>query len=130
MNVAVQRRDQRTGNVERENSSYRRYLLPEADIREKKDSYILNADLPGVSRDGLEVTLEDNTLTIVGRRKEAHLEGRVLLRESQAADFRRVFELAPSIDTAKINAHIADGVLTLELPKAERVKPKKIIIKS
>src|SRR5687767_1823138 len=103
MNVAVQRRDQRTSNGERERSSYRReeraYLLPEADIRENKDSYLLTADLPGVSRDGLEVTLEGNTLTIVGRRKETHTEGRALLRESQPADFRRVFELAPSIDT-------------------------------
>lgn len=134
MNVAVQRRDQRTSNGEREGRSYRRedhgYLLPEADILENKDAYVLTADLPGVSREGLEVTLEDNTLTIVGRRKEARAEGRALLRESQPADFRRVFELAPSIDTNKINAHIADGVLTVELPKAERVKPRKITIKT
>ena len=66
-------------------------------------------------------------LTLIGRR-ESSSAGTSLYRESHAADFRRVFELDPSIESAKINARIEQGILTLTLPKAEKVKPRKITV--
>jgi HSP20 family protein len=102
------------------------YDSPVVDIYETKDAYVLQADMPGVQKDGLEVLLEDNTLTLVGQRAPSPVAGDVLVRESNENDFRRVFELDPAIDTARIKARMDQGVLTLDLPKAERVKPRRI----
>lgn len=112
----------------RERSQERRFISPRVNIVETKDSYLLEADLPGVTKSGLEITLEGTTLTLIGRRSEEEWSAEALYCESQGADYRRVFELDPSIDTAKINARIEDGVLMLELPKAEKVKPRRIKI--
>jgi len=102
------------------------YVSPVVDIYETKDAYVLQADMPGVQKDGLEVLLEDNTLTLVGHRAPGPITGDVLMRESNENDFRRVFELDPAIDAARIKARMDQGVLTLDLPKAERVKPRRI----
>ncbi len=104
------------------------YLTPLANILETKDGYILEAEMPGVNRDGLEVAVENGELTIYGRRTVEEARGREIYRESRAFDYRRAFELDPSIDTAKISAKIDQGVLTLHLPKAEAVKPRKIAV--
>jgi len=104
------------------------YLTPLANIAESKDGYVLEAEMPGVSKDGLEITVENGELTIVGHRAAVETRGRELYRESRATDYRRSFELDPSIDTAKISAKIEQGVLTLQLPKAEAVKPRKITV--
>ncbi len=82
--------------------------------------------MPGVNKDGLEVTLEGNGITILGRRVVEPVNGEVLFRERSAADYRRVFELDPAIDTGKISAKMGQGMLTLTLPKSEQVKPRKI----
>ena len=107
----------------------RPFVAPDVNIYETDDGYVLQAEMPGVTKQGLEITLEGNTLTFVGRRDDDHVEGSVLYRESRGANYRRVFELDPAIDTAKISAEIRQGVLTLTLPKAERVKPRRIEIK-
>ena len=120
---------QRENNqVVKENQSDRRYLAPEVNIFETKDAYILEAEMPGVSKDGLEITLEGSVLTLVGHRSDETPTGEAVYRESRAADYRRVFELDPAIDADKINARVDQGVLTLTLPKAERVKPRKIAV--
>jgi len=67
-----------------------------------------------------------NEITIVGRRHTEALPGNALFRESQSYDYRRVFELDPVIDTTKVSAKMDQGVLTLTLPKSEKVKPRKI----
>ena|SRR2546421_8819373 len=102
------------------------YVSPEVNIFETGNGYILEAEMPGVNKQGLEVTLEGNELTLVGRRHTEAVPGYPLFRESQPRDYRRVFELDPAIDTAKVSARIEQGVLTLTLPKSERVKPRKI----
>lgn len=104
------------------------YVLPEVNIFEEKDGYTLEAEMPGVNKDGLEVLLEGNELTIVGHRQHAAVAGELIFRESQTADFRRVFELDPAIDTSRIVAKMNQGVLTLSLPKSEKVKPRKIAV--
>ena len=93
---------------------------------ETKEGYVLEAEMPGVNKNGLEVLLEGNELTIVGRRDYSAPNGAPLYRESRDRDFRRSFVLDPVIDTAKISARMENGLLTLTLPKAEAVKPRKI----
>ena len=102
------------------------YVSPEVNIFETKDGYVLEAEMPGVNKEGLEITLEGNEITIVGHRQLEPLSGAPLFKESHQADFRRVFELDPAIDTGKVAARMDQGVLKLTLPKSERVKPRKI----
>src|ERR1041385_7705398 len=108
-----------TNNVRREE-----YVAPEVNIFETKDGYVLQAEMPGVNKEGLEVTLEGNDLTIVGRRQSDSPNAELLYRESRPLDYRRVFERDPTVDTARIDARIEQGVLRLHLPKQERVKPR------
>jgi HSP20 family protein len=105
----------------------REYLTPRVNIVETQDRYVVEGEFPGVSKEGLDVSLDNNVLTIVGRRQSVPREN-ALYRESVSADFRRVFELDPSIDAAKITARIEQGMLTLTLPKTERVKPHRISV--
>ena len=102
------------------------YVTPVANILETGDGYILEAEMPGVTKDGIEVTVENGELVIVGRRMDKELPGTALWRESRPLDYRRVFDLDPSIDTGKITAKMEQGILSLTLPKAEQVKPHRI----
>jgi len=103
------------------------YLAPEVDIRETKEEYLLEADMPGVGKEGLEVLLEGNELTITGRRQPAPA-GDLLHREIAGNDYRRVFVLDPMVDSAHIRAAIEQGLLRVVLPKAEQVKPRQIAV--
>ncbi len=103
-----------------------RYVTPRVNILETPAGYTLEAELPGVNKDGLEVSLENNELTIIGRRADAKAPGESVYRESSPYDFRRVFVLDPVIDAGKIEAKVEQGVLTLRLPKVEKAKPRKI----
>ena len=104
----------------------REYLSPGVNIFETSDGYVLEAEMPGVTKEGLEITLEGNEITIVGRRMDETALGEPLFRERAVADYRRVFELDPAIDTGKIAAKMDQGLLTLTLPKSEKVKPRRI----
>ena len=85
--------------------------------------------MPGVAKDGLEITLEDNELTITGRRSDESPKGaEALFLESRPLNYRRIFELDPTVDTTKISAKVEQGILKLTLPKTERVKPRKITV--
>src|SRR5258705_12785880 len=102
---AVANRTERTERPERRVQE-QNWFTPEVNIFETKDGYVLQADMPGVDKSGLEVTLEGNTLTIVGRRNEPEFGVNPVYRESRDGDFRRVFELDPTIESAKINARV------------------------
>jgi HSP20 family protein len=104
------------------------FVTPVASVAEDGDAYLLKVEMPGVNKEGLEISVENNELTLTGRRDLAQIEGTLIHRESRTEDFRRVFELDPSIDTSKISARIDQGVLTVTLPKAEQVKPRKIAV--
>jgi len=104
------------------------FVSPEVNIFETKDGYVLEAEMPGVNKEGLEITLEGNEVTITGHRALEPIPGEALFRESANADYRRVFELDPAIDTANVSARVEQGVLTITLPKSERVKPRKISV--
>jgi len=111
-----------------ERTEYQEFVTPVVNIFETKDGYALEAEMPGVNKDGLEITLEGNEITILGRRAAGPNAGEVLFRERSVADYRRVFELDPAIDTSKISAKMEQGMLLLTLPKSERVKPRKITV--
>jgi len=104
------------------------FLTPLANILETQDGYVLEAEMPGVNKEGLEITVENGELVISGRRTPLEIKGRELFRESRGLDYRRVFEIDPSIDAERIQAKIDRGVLTLHLPKTEKVKPRKITV--
>ncbi len=104
------------------------YVTPRVNLHQDADGYTLDVEMPGVGRDGVEVTLEDGRLTIIGRRPSPAEAGRAVYRERNAGDFRRVFDLDPGIDAGKISARIDQGLLTVRLQKAEAVKPRKIAV--
>jgi HSP20 family protein len=104
------------------------YLIPVADITSSGDAYILQVEMPGVDKSGLELTVQNGELVIVGHRRWIDSIGERVYREIRTNDYRRVYELDPSIDTARISARIDQGLLTVTLPKAESVKPRKIAV--
>ncbi|HEX3446209.1 MAG TPA: Hsp20/alpha crystallin family protein [Chthoniobacterales bacterium] len=103
-----------------------RFATPRVDIESTEDGYVLHAEMPGVSRDGIEVSVENGDLVIVGHRRPLDVSGEPVYRESHPYDFRRIYELDPSIDTSRISARIENGLLTVNLLKAEKVKPRRI----
>ena len=104
------------------------FVTPPASVTEIADGYMLEIEMPGVKKDGLEISVENNELTIVGRRSLPAMEGTLIHRESRPENFRRMFEIDPSIDADKISAKIEQGLVMLTLPKAEHVKPRKITV--
>lgn len=124
MNTLV--RENRSSNGDREATE--QFIAPVATVLENSDEYTLEVEMPGVSKENLEMWVENNELTIVGRRSPLAVDGTPLHRESRSENFRRSFELDPSIDADKISATIEQGVVTLTLPKAEQVKPRKIAV--
>ena len=104
------------------------FISPPASVIEGADGYTLEVEMPGVTKDGLDISFENNELTIIGRRSLPAVEGMLIHHESRPDNFRRTFELDPSIDANKISAKIEHGLVTLTLPKAEHVKPRKITV--
>ena len=115
-------------NRESDRSHAEQFITPPASVREISDGYTLEIEMPGVKKDGLEISVENNELTIIGRRSLPVVEGTLIHRESRPENFRRMFEIDPSIDADKISAKIDQGLVMLTLPKAEHVKPRKITV--
>ena len=104
---------------------------PAIDVAVEKDNVIVNADLPGLTRDDVTVTLQDNYLTIRGERKHAteQTEANYFLSERMFGSFTRTIELPMAVNASKIEARFKDGVLQVTLPKTEDAKPKQIEVK-
>jgi HSP20 family molecular chaperone IbpA len=111
-----------------ETRSDERYVTPPVDIYEKGEGLVVKADLPGVPKEGLDVRVENNLLTIRGRAAHA-APGDPVYREYGLINFFRQFELNEKVDQQRISAELKHGVLTLNLPKAEEAKPRKIEVK-
>lgn len=104
-------------------------LLPPVDVIENGTGIILYADLPGVSKDTLNVHVEADTLTIEGRLSLAVPEGlEVSHAEVSLPGYRRTFTLSRELDTTKVSAEFKQGLLTLRIPKAESAQPRKIAV--
>ena len=107
------------------------YRSPSVDIHENENDYVLEAELPGLSEKDVEVKVEDNLLTIASRIDEKGEEKRngYLVRERRSAAFNRSFALPKDADREKIAATFKDGLLSLQIPKAESATPLKIEVK-
>jgi HSP20 family protein len=123
---AILKKESPAATVERNQN--RQYVAPDVNIYELKDGYLLEAEMPGVTKAGLEITLEGNEITITGSRAAESVPGEALFRERHGADYRRVFDLDPAIDTSRIVARMNQGVLSLSLPKSEVVQPRRITV--
>jgi HSP20 family molecular chaperone IbpA len=104
-------------------------VTPPVDIFETQDGLIVKADLPGVAKEGLEVRVDNDLLTIRGKATHA-ARGDTVYREYELANFFRQFQLNEKVDQNKISAELKHGVLTLALPKAEEAKPRRIEVKA
>ena len=104
------------------------YIAPPVDIFENEESLIVVADLPGVDKDGVEINVEDNILTIKGKAKY-NQSPTVLRQEFTLQNYYRQFQLSDEVDQGKISAESKNGVLTITMPKAEKTKPKQIKVK-
>jgi HSP20 family protein len=101
---------------------------PDIDVRANEDEIVFVCDVPGVKREDLEITLEGGTLDIRGRRDyQGHEKDRVLLGRAYGA-FARRFTLPEYVDAERMTADLADGVLTLTIPKQPKAKPRRIQI--
>ena len=102
-------------------------FLPVTDIFETNEALRLMLEMPGVSKDQVEVGVENNVLTITGRIDFSNYEGlQPLYTEYNIGHYSRSFRLSNDIEQEGIQAELNDGVMTLILPKAERAKPRKI----
>ncbi len=103
---------------------------PRFDIVETERELVLYGDLPGVSKDNLDVRFENGQLTIQGKVEPRHADHEFLYGEYGIGDFYRSFAISEDIDADKISAELHNGVLTLHLPKTEAVCPRKIAVKA
>jgi HSP20 family protein len=104
---------------------------PNVDVTERDDAYVMKVELPGVSKNDVKITLKDNLLTIHGeKKKETEEKDKNYFRnERHYGTFQRTFTLPSNVRGDVIEANFANGVLTIEIPKAEDAKPKEIEVK-
>lgn len=105
--------------------------VPPVDLREENDKLVLEMELPGLKKDDVEISLENNVLTIKGERKFEKEEKKENFHkiERSYGKFSRSFSLPTTVKPDGIDASLKDGILTVYLPFAEEAKPKKISIK-
>ncbi len=103
------------------------YLSPAADIYETRDGLTVVVDLPGVEKDAASVSVNEGILTIKGAAKQT-TPGNPIFTEFKLMNYFRQFQLTEEVDINKISADLKCGVLTIDLPRAEKAKPKKIPI--
>ncbi|MBY0356578.1 MAG: Hsp20/alpha crystallin family protein [Candidatus Obscuribacterales bacterium] len=104
---------------------------PITDIYESKEQLVLLADMPGVKQDGVDITLEQNILTIYGHVEQSELPGyKLTYAEYGIGSYQRVFALSNEIDRDGIQASVKNGVLKLVLPKSKRAMPRKIAVQT
>lgn len=101
---------------------------PTLDVYDEKDRFLVSVELPGMTKDQINLSYQDGVLTVSGERKHERegKEGETFRSERYFGKFQRSVSLPASVDAAKINATYKDGVLQIELPKAEEAKPKQI----
>ena len=106
--------------------------MPAIDVSENEGAYLVKAELPGVAREDLDVTIKDGVLAINAERKKEkkdYKDGRVIREERYYGKFVRSLRLGSDVDESGIEAHYEDGVLNLSLPKTAEVKPRKVDVK-
>jgi HSP20 family protein len=106
----------------------RRAVAPPVDVFESADELLIIADVPGVPPEGIDLRVENDTLTLQARRPATTDESPALVREYDAVDFATTFRIPAGIDTTSIAAETKNGTLVVRLPKAAAAKPRKIAV--
>lgn len=109
-----------------ETRALERYIVPPVDIYVTQEGLTLLADMPGVRKEDLDIQLQGNVLTIQGRASLTNSERNLERQEFALASFYRQFQIADTVDSGRIAAELKHGVLTLHVPKAEAVMPRRI----
>jgi HSP20 family protein len=114
-----------------DDGSFGNFWSPAVDIREREDAYLVEVELPGLTKDDVKITMENNILTIQGEKKHEKEEKRGNYHRSERlyGSFQRSFTLPSSVKNEKIEAQYKNGILTVTLPKVEEAKPKAIEVK-
>jgi len=104
---------------------------PAADVAEHDDKYVVSVELPGVNKEDVNITMQDNVLVIRGEKKQEKetKESDYRRFERSYGSFQRTFALPISVKTENIDAAYKDGILTVTLPKAEEAKPRQIDVR-
>ncbi len=113
-----------------ENVKQRPAMAPRVDVYENERDLVVVADLPGVDRKDLSISVDKDELTIEAQRAEPDGRGSPLAREYRVVDFRRTFVLPGGIDREHIDAELSGGVLRLKLPKLDALRPRRIEVRS
>lgn len=129
MATTIQQNEKQSGSEIGPERTYESSFVPRFDIWEGADELLLYGDLPGVTPGDLDIRFENHELTIRGKVAPRY-EGELLYGEYEIGDFHRSFTVGESIDAEKISAEMHNGVLTVHLPKSEKVKPRKIEVKT
>lgn len=107
-----------------------RYRIPAADIFETKDKFILALDMPGTSKEGIDISCDGDELTILGKVSDFSQDWEPVSTEFRVLDYRRDFTIGGKINKDRIEAKYTNGILTIELEKSESIKPRKIELKA
>ena len=107
------------------------HWMPAVDVAEREEEYQVKVELPGVNKDDVKITMQENVLTIRGEKKQENetKNSEYHRVERSYGSFQRSFTLPTSVKHDKIEASYTDGILTVTLPKAEEAKPKQIDVK-
>ncbi|MDB5216197.1 MAG: hypothetical protein JWO86_4124 [Myxococcaceae bacterium] len=131
MKTDLTTRDQESGALESGAANEAPVIRPRVDVFENAQEYLVIADVPGVTKAGLDVRFESGELRIEARRTRGELTGaQPLGEEYRIADYRRAFAMPDGIDVDKIEAALAHGVLQVHLPKSAAKRPRRIDIRA
>lgn len=126
-NSLTERNDERHVQTREETRSNEKYIRPAVNIIETEEGLVLTADIPGASKDALDLNVEKGILTISAPTHHT-APGTSVYREFELVSYYRQFTIPESLDHEKARAEYANGILTLQIPKAEVAKPKRIAV--
>ena len=126
-NSLTERNDERNVQAREETRSNEKYIRPAVNIIETEEGLVLTADIPGASKEALDVNVEKGILTISVPAQHS-LPGTLAYREFELANYYRQFSIPESLDHEKAHADYVNGILTLGIPMAEIAKPKRISV--
>jgi len=126
-NSLTERNDELNVQKREETRSNERYIRPAVNIIETEEGLVLTADIPGASKELLDVNVEKGILTIIAPAQHK-VPGTSAYREFELASYYRQFTIPESLDHEKAHADYVNGILTLRIPKAEVAKPKRIAV--
>lgn len=124
-NSLTERNEERNVQTREETRSNERFIRPAVNIIETEEGLFVTADLPGATKEGIDVNVEKGVLTISAPAK-SNAPGNVVYREFELGSYFRQFTIPDVLDQEKAKADFANGILTLRIPKAEIAKPRRI----